>query len=140
MHHRSLLFLTLVLTIGLGLGVYLGLAAPARVVAMDQPAHATAFNPAGTVDVRIEDFAFAPAHIRVPVGTTVHWQNFGAFTHTVTSDASAGELDSGALSSTQTFQHQFTKAGIYSYHCNFHPSMTGKVTVVEQVFLPLIIR
>ena len=43
--------------------------------------------------VSIVDFAFQPASIEVPAGSTVTWTNTGAATHTVTADD--GAFDSG---------------------------------------------
>jgi plastocyanin len=93
-----------------------------------------------TVDVRIEDFFFAPAEISVSAGTTVRWHNFSAtMPHTVTSVAPAAVFDSGTLNPGEDFQFTFTTPGIFTYQCDFHPlSMTGKVTVVRQVYLPVI--
>ena len=39
------------------------------------------------------------------------------------------ELNSGDLGPGQQYQHQFTTAGTFNYHCLHHPVMTGSVTV-----------
>jgi plastocyanin len=80
---------------------------------------------------------FAPAHLTVVAGTTVHWRNSGSFPHTVTSGASSKAADSpGTLFDSQlpagaTFDFTFTKVGDQPYFCRFHESMgmTGVVTV-----------
>jgi plastocyanin len=80
---------------------------------------------------------FAPAHLSVVAGTTVHWRNSGSFAHTVTSGASSKTADSpGTLFDSQlpaggTFDFTFTKVGDQPYFCRFHESMgmTGVVTV-----------
>jgi plastocyanin len=79
-------------------------------------------------DVRIEDFAFAPANIVVDVGTTVTWTNYDSVGHTVTSD-DGNELDSTLLGKNKTFSHTFDRPGTYFFHCTPHPNMRGLVTV-----------
>jgi plastocyanin len=79
-------------------------------------------------DVRIENFAFAPANIVVDVGTTVTWTNDDVVPHTVTSD-DGDELDSELLNPGDTFSHTFDTPGEYRYHCTPHPNMQGLVTV-----------
>ena len=91
--------------------------------------------------VEIRDFAFAPDVILVPVGTTVEWTNSGAVAHTVTSDASL--FDSGTLNPGDSWDYRFDTPGTYTYHCVFHPNMTGTVIVTDQVlrvFLPVIFK
>jgi len=79
-------------------------------------------------DVRMVNFAFAPANIIVDVGTTVTWTNDDAVPHTVTSD-DGGELNSELLNPGDTFSHAFDTPGAYAYHCTPHPNMLGLVTV-----------
>jgi plastocyanin len=99
------------------------------------------------VDIRIQDFMFAPAIITVKVGTTVRWTNNGPSPHTVTADM--GGWGSGTLNAPMNggagmgggmgdgmggggyggggsgpggaFQFTFTQAGTYRYHCTIHP-------------------
>lgn len=79
--------------------------------------------------VQIIDFSFAPATIRVTVGATVRWENFGAKKHTAT--ASDGSFDSGLLGTGDAFSHQFPRAGSFRYECDLHPEMIGEVQVTE---------
>jgi plastocyanin len=78
-------------------------------------------------DVALVGFAFSPGTVTIPVGATVIWTNKDSATHTVTSDT--GVFDSGNLARDAVFAYTFSKAGTYSYHCNIHPSMTGKIVV-----------
>ncbi len=78
--------------------------------------------------VVISNFAFSPATITVKVGTTVTWINKDTTSHTVTSDSDT-ELDSTTLNLGQEYKHEFSKAGIYNYHCDIHRSMKAKVIV-----------
>lgn len=61
-------------------------------------------------------------------GTEVTWTNHDPTTHTVSADA--GEFDSGALDPGATFSATFTDSGQFTYMCQIHPTMKGKVTVV----------
>jgi len=82
-----------------------------------------------TVDVDIPGFAFDPEDITITVGDDVKWTNSHSITHTSTSDGAG--WDSGDLTMGQSFTHTFNTAGVYPYHCTYHGSMTGTVTVNE---------
>jgi predicted lipoprotein with Yx(FWY)xxD motif/plastocyanin len=84
---------------------------------------------AAAASASIVDFGFQPGTITVKVGATVTWTNTGAASHTVTADDAS--FDSGSLATGRTFQHTFTAAGTYSFHCKIHPSMTGTVVVTS---------
>jgi plastocyanin len=77
--------------------------------------------------VSIVNFAFDPAVLEVPAGTTVIWTNNGGATHTVTS--SDGIWDSGGIASGGSFSVTFTEPGTYNYFCGIHTSMTGTIIV-----------
>jgi plastocyanin len=82
----------------------------------------------GVADVTMTqgaDFAFSPATLTVPLGTTVRWTNATSAPHTVT----AAGFDSGTIPSGGTYSHTFTQAGTFSYRCAFHPNMTGTIVV-----------
>ena len=82
----------------------------------------------GITEVRLDDFAFAPANVVIDAGTTVTWTNFDSTRHTVTSDE-GDELDSELLAETETFRHTFDTPGEYYYHCKPHSNMHGLITV-----------
>ena len=82
----------------------------------------------GVTEVRLDDFAFAPANIVIDAGTTVTWTNYDGASHTVSSDE-GDELESGLLGKTEMFSHTFDTPGDYYYHCNPHSNMHGLVTV-----------
>ena len=77
--------------------------------------------------VRIVDFSYSPRTITVSRGTRVRWTNAGATPHTVSSNA--GTWGSGTLASGDVFRRVFRRAGSFSYHCTFHPTMRGMVIV-----------
>lgn len=78
-------------------------------------------------DVTIQNFAFTPQTLTVPVNTTVTWTNMDAVTHTVTSDS--GVFTSGNMATNGTFSFKFTAAGTYPYHCSIHTYMTASIVV-----------
>ncbi len=81
-----------------------------------------------TINIDISGFAFSPSSITISPGDTVVWTNKDSAPHTVTSTSGA-ELVSGTIAAGSTFSHTFNNAGTFGYKCEFHPSMTGSVTV-----------
>lgn len=97
--------------------------------------------------VMIENFAYNPADITVPVGTTVTWTNQDAVGHTVTEGDpnspkaaslrvfdSSGEALTGKVALIgpgQSWSYIFTTPGTYEYYCIVHPYMIGYVTVTS---------
>jgi plastocyanin len=92
------------------------------------PAACPVSTPAAGASVTIANFAFDPAEVTVPVGTTVTWTNQDDVPHTVTSDDKK-TFGSSGLDTGDTFQFRFTKPGTYGYFCSIHPMMTAKVIV-----------
>jgi plastocyanin len=79
------------------------------------------------VRVRIVDNRFRPRSITIPRGTSVRWVNRGNNPHTTTSNS--GIWDSGTLTSGERFTRRFGRRGTFRYHCEIHPTMTGRVIV-----------
>jgi plastocyanin len=86
---------------------------------------AAAGGGAGTVDIK--NTAFNPTSITVKVGDKVTWTNNDGFAHTVTADDNS--FDSNNVDGGKTFDHTFTTAGTFAYHCKIHPFMKATVTV-----------
>jgi plastocyanin len=80
-------------------------------------------------DVAIDNFAFGPATLTVPRGTTVTWTNKDDDPHTVVSDSDPKLFKSGALDTDDTFTFTFNDAGTFKYFCTIHPRMQGTVIV-----------
>ncbi|MFP3945966.1 MAG: plastocyanin/azurin family copper-binding protein [Archaeoglobaceae archaeon] len=80
-----------------------------------------------SVGVMIEDFAFNPSSITVPVGIEVVWMNRDGATHTVTSRDDM--FDSGNIANGESYSYTFDEAGTYEYYCTLHPSMEGEIEV-----------
>jgi len=78
--------------------------------------------------VAIQNFAFAPKTLTVPVGTRITWTNRDEEPHVV---VSAGALftSSKALDSGDTYTVTFSKPGTYAYYCSIHPMMVGTIIV-----------
>ncbi len=80
----------------------------------------------GGAAITIAGFAFSGA-TEVAVGTTVAVTNDDSATHTWTSED--GTFDSGSIAPGESFEFTFDTAGTFAYHCNFHASMQGTITV-----------
>jgi len=84
--------------------------------------------------VTIQNFAFAPASITVPKGTTVTWVNQDTANHQIVNDAQ-GTITQGALFTSSSFpksasySFKFDSPGTYPYHCSLHPAMKGTIVV-----------
>jgi plastocyanin len=76
--------------------------------------------------VKIDNFTFSPAELKVKVGDTVTWTNNDDIPHTV---VSAGKFRSKAMDTDNSFSFTFTEAGDYKYFCSLHPHMTGMIKV-----------
>jgi plastocyanin len=75
----------------------------------------------------ISGYAFKPVSVTVAVGSRITFTNHDATAHTATSNQPA--FDTGTLkpgkSGTVTLKH----AGTYTYYCQFHAFMHGRVIV-----------
>jgi plastocyanin len=77
--------------------------------------------------VTIADFSFAPQSVTITKNQFVTWKNTGAQTHTATHDT--GTWNTGSIAAGGQGTVYFPTPGTYTYHCTFHPGMTGTVTV-----------
>jgi len=74
--------------------------------------------------------SFSPSPTTVRVGQRVAWRNADNVAHTATANGGAfstGSIAAGATSDAVTM----SVAGSFDYHCQFHPSMTGTLTVPQ---------
>ncbi len=88
----------------------------------------------GTADVTLRitgmngSNSYAPNPGTVKAGQTVAWQNSDSISHTATGAGfDTGAIAPGATSAPITFN----TAGTFSYHCSFHPSMVGSLSVSQ---------
>jgi plastocyanin len=96
--------------------------------------HFVAMEPSATEEIPentivLNDYTFSPAVITTTVGMTVTWANHDVVWHTAHADDLS--YSSGLLRIQGSFRHIFEEAGEYEYFCAIHPSMRGKVVVVE---------
>jgi plastocyanin len=81
---------------------------------------------AGEPVVEIAGFAFGGV-TSVPAGTVLTVVNNDSAPHTFTADD--GSFDSGAIQPGASFEITLSTAGTVAFHCEFHSSMTGSITV-----------
>jgi plastocyanin len=82
----------------------------------------------GDADVTADNFAFGPTEIRVASGAMIAIGNAtGSTEHTFTVDGTDLDLmlDPGKVTQARID----LDPGIYDFHCRFHASMTGTLTV-----------
>ena len=87
--------------------------------------------PAPAYTVHIKDFKYAPAPLHVRAGDVVRFVNDDDEAHTVT--ATDKSFDSEGLDTAGTWDHAFTKPGIYAYFCELHPYMKATIVVGKAV-------
>lgn len=81
---------------------------------------------AADATIPIADFAYPPT-TTVNVGDSVTWDNTSGVAHTATADG--GSFDTGSIADGASASVTFNAAGTFSYHCAFHPQMTGSIVV-----------
>jgi plastocyanin len=80
-----------------------------------------------TTQIEIKNFAFSPNNASLSVGQELTFINNDSVTHNVVADDNS--FTSGPLASGQTFKKVFSTAGVITYHCSIHPSMTGRIEI-----------
>lgn len=81
--------------------------------------------------VTIEAFQFSPNDIVLKKGGKITFINKDSTPHTVTPDPGSQFIGTGRLAKDESKTVVFDKVGVQSYFCEIHPSMVGKITVVE---------
>jgi plastocyanin len=84
--------------------------------------------PAATQSVSAQYAQFSPTPVDVLPGETVEWTNVSPRRHTVTADDGSFESGDG-FDSGARFDHTFTTAGTFAYHCRLHAGMVGEIDV-----------
>lgn len=79
--------------------------------------------------ITIENMAFHPAVLAVSPGDTVVWVNDDLFVHSVTAQDSA--WTSPPLERGRTWRWVARSPGRVPYHCAYHPTMLGELTVIR---------
>jgi plastocyanin len=83
----------------------------------------------GATDVNINAFAFGPAKLSAPAGSTITWTNADDSPHQVT--VAGAPLKTGVLLRGQSAALTFKDAGMFSYSCALHPGMKGAVEITK---------
>lgn len=95
--------------------------------ALAVPSRAADAQPAKSANVKIDNFSFVPAMLRIDRGTKVTWVNSDDVPHVVrTEDPS---IKSPALDTDDAYSYTFDKPGTYRYFCSLHPKMQGTIVV-----------
>jgi plastocyanin len=92
--------------------------------------------------IETQERNYVPKEVRGMLGVDnrILWVNDDITFHSVTSDVGYvdpvnGKFDSldtvGLFGPDETYEFVFTQTGEYPYHCEPHPWMTGKITIVE---------
>lgn len=101
-----------------------------------------AANAKAAATVEIRSFQFAPAVLEVVRGTIVTWTNRDDILHTATAGVATKKDDLGTYErkangvfdgrmdgAATTYSFTFNETGEFSYFCDRHAHMTGKVVV-----------
>lgn len=112
---------------GSGTFVVAFLASLAVLAGGPKPVAASPHTTSSSGQVEINNFAFMPGTITVPVGTQVTWTNKDEIPHNVVS--SDKTIKSKVLDTNEQFTFTFTEPGTFSYICTIHPRMKGTVVV-----------
>ncbi len=80
------------------------------------------------VSVKLENFAFSPKTLNIPLNSTVIFTNKDDVDHTVTNVD--GAFKSELFGLNETFTYKFTKAGTYIIYCEPHEFM--KITIIVE--------
>lgn len=118
-----------------GIALALGLSACGSTASSSSSAtHTSSAAPAGAappagkiVHVAIQGFAFRPATITVAPGTKLDFTNSDATAHTATSTSPG--FDTGTVAPKASRTVTVTRAGTYSYYCQFHAFMKATIVV-----------
>jgi plastocyanin len=133
----SLIVVGLVLVVGVGVILATGGTLSSSPPSSSQSSTSTL--PPHSVEVTMQGDGngqnYHPAVIVVVIGVnnTVVWDNNDNVAHTVTARSvptGAQMFNSGNLNPGQTFEYTFTVPGNYTYYCEYHPWMVGKVVVL----------
>ena len=91
-------------------------------------------HPAALADcpdtILIKTFQFEPANCKVKAGRTLTFVNLDSVPHTATALFNAPvQFDTGELTENASASIRFDSAASIPYHCEIHPSMTGRILV-----------
>lgn len=94
----------------------------------DEPAAPAATS---TDTIRIANFLYEPDPSTVKAGAKITVTNADSAPHTLTEEGGSPSFDSNTIKGKARGSVTFKTPGTFSYYCQFHPTMKGKVTVVK---------
>lgn len=116
---------------------YLGLSA--LLITLGLPSTEAA-APMYRITIESESPYFMPAVAHVLVGSAIRWDNFTATYHTVTHDGCVTGMsclfNSGSVPPNGAYTIPELPPGHYSYHCQLHPIMRGRLTIESYATAP----
>lgn len=77
--------------------------------------------------ITIENFAYAPGNLQIPVGGKVTWSNRDSAPHSASD--SGGAWDTGVLAKGESKTVTFGSRGTFDYYCSVHPNMKARLAV-----------
>jgi plastocyanin len=100
--------------------------AAALIATQAAPAAAPSASASAAKTVSINHFEFHPPALNIAKGTKVVFSNSSGTAHTATD---AGAFDTGHIKPGHSVTVRFKQKGTFSYHCEIHPFMHGKIVV-----------
>ena len=150
-HTAGISIIAFVIAVGISMGYYQFVYVPQSNEKPVLPADV--LNPPQTTQVTIvpgssspsQVINFVPKQVQGSMGVSnrVVWTNRDSVPHSVTSYNNYKDVISGSFNSIDhiglippggKFTFVFTAEGVYPYHCEPHPWMQGKVTILKQKF------
>ena len=114
-------------------GLLMALSVPVLVLATacgssSSGSNASSTSSAGPVTVTARDFAFSPTSLSVGAGEVrITFQNTGNARHSFTASSVGADTEAGP-GETKTVTFTAPSSGTVSFHCKFHPQMTGTIS------------
>lgn len=87
--------------------------------------------PVSSATVTIESFQFKPNNIVLKKGGKITFTNKDSAPHTATPENGAQFTGTGRIRKNESKVVTFNTVGVQNYFCEIHPSMKGKITVVQ---------
>lgn len=84
---------------------------------------------AATYRVTMSGYAYSPATLTIPAGSTVTWTNQDTAPHDVRTTSGPAALHSPMLDKGGSWSFTFATPGTYAYYCTVHPNMTARIVV-----------
>ncbi|MDA5192927.1 cupredoxin domain-containing protein [Govanella unica] len=84
---------------------------------------------AETIEIVMDNIAYAPTERSAAVGDTIKWVNKDIVAHTAT--ARNGDWNV-VIAPGKTATLRLKNPGAVDYYCRFHPNMTGRLSIVPK--------